>query len=209
MTDCCNCSINRPGGYKLTERGIELCGFFRNAKIADVGCGNGGTVRYLAYNHGADIIGVDIEVAYAASGDSWRIITADAAVLPFENSVFDGVIFECSLSKIKNPDAALNESFRVLKNGGKLLITDLYARGEAAELQGILGRLERWDDISHRTVKHGFQLLNFEDHTEVIKQMWAELVFENGIDALYDDVGADAETLKRIKCGYYLAVWKK
>ena len=201
--------INRPGGFELTEQGIQICSFPKSAKLADIGCGRGATVKYLAQSYGLDIVGVDIAAEYANVGSKWKIITADAALLPFEELTFDGVIFECSLSKIKEPDAAVSECRRVLKYGGRLLITDLYARGEAAQLSGMLGRLENTDVILRRLKNSGFKLLHIEDHSEVLRQMWAELKSEIGTDALYDDIGAGAAMLKRINCGYYLAVFEK
>gem|GEM_PF-6706267 len=38
--------------------------------------------------------------------------------------------------------------------------------------------------------------------------MWARIFFENGVTGLYG-LGADNGMLKQIKCGYYLAVYKK
>ena len=201
--------INRPGGFELTEQGIQLCGFPKSAGLMDIGCGSGATVRFLAQSCGFNVTGVDIAAEYAGTGSSWEIITADAALLPFEELTFDGGIFECSLSKIKDPNAAISECHRVLKHGGKLLITDLYARGEAAQLSGMLGRLENTDTILGRVKRPGFKLLHIEDHSEVLRQMWAELISDIGTDALYDGIGVDAAMLKRIRCGYYMAVLEK
>jgi len=47
----------------------------------------------------------------------------DAARIPVENDSFDGVILAEVLEHIKEPKAVLAESFRVLKSGGKLLVT--------------------------------------------------------------------------------------
>ena len=202
-------STNRPGGFELTKLGIDICDFPQTARIADIGCGYGATVRYLAKYHRLNVTGIDYEPEYADSGAGWEIVTADASKLPFENLTFDGFIFECSLSKMNDPDTALGECYRALKFGGKLLVTDLYARGEAAYLRGMLRRLERIVSVRRRAKKHGYKLLHIEDHSEVINQMWAELLINNGADALYNDIGADAAVLRKIRCGYYLAVWEK
>ena len=40
-------SINRPGGFEITERGLAIAGFKKGSRILDIGCGGGDTVNYL------------------------------------------------------------------------------------------------------------------------------------------------------------------
>ena len=37
----------RPGGFLLTKRAVSNCGFEKDQKILDVGCGMGATVKFL------------------------------------------------------------------------------------------------------------------------------------------------------------------
>jgi arsenite methyltransferase len=47
----------RPGGFALTKRAIEYCGFGKGARLLDVGCGLGATVEYLVDQHDFDVNG--------------------------------------------------------------------------------------------------------------------------------------------------------
>ena len=50
-------------------------------------------------------------------------IQADAAFLPFTNACFDAVVCTEVFEHVPSPQAVLHETFRVLKDGGVLLIT--------------------------------------------------------------------------------------
>ncbi|MCL1913107.1 MAG: methyltransferase domain-containing protein [Eubacteriaceae bacterium] len=201
--------LDRPGGFEITERGIGLCGFNATDNISDIGCGSGATMHYLSEKYGYHIVGVDIDPARVSENSSCEIRIADGAKLPFIDASLDGMIFECSMSKMEQRDAVLNECSRVLKPGGKLMVSDLYARGEEALLQGRLGRIDRKETILSVAAIFGFDLVCFEDWSDSLVNMWANLLFQHGSDVLYEELGAGAETLKRVQCGYFLAVFAK
>ncbi|OGZ30085.1 MAG: hypothetical protein A2931_04230 [Candidatus Niyogibacteria bacterium RIFCSPLOWO2_01_FULL_45_48] len=56
-------------------------------------------------------------------------IAADAQKLPLKNSSCDAVICEASLEHIKNPVPAVQEMYRVLKNGGLIYIIVPFIQG--------------------------------------------------------------------------------
>jgi len=200
--------FERPGGLDITGRGIEICAFPEGACLADIGCGGSETLRYLE-KLGYRVTGVDFNSEYHSESDKSPIITANAEKLPFPDSGMDGLIFECSLSKMNRPDAVLSECRRVLMPGGRLMISDMYSRGRGDVLGGMLGRVDTKEEILKRIEIFGFELLIFEDHSDKLMDMWARLVFENGRDALCSNLGTTCSALKEIKCGYYLAVFRK
>lgn len=167
----------RPGGTALTERALSLLRLAEGSRILDVGCGSGATVALLR-DRGFDACGVDIALSDSAPPE---LICADAEALPFPDGFFDAVFFECSQSKISYPVKAMAEARRVLKPDGSLVIEDLFTNAEAESLNGLLGRLEPYDEIFGRITAAGFRERIFEEHRDLLVEFWAQLVFEHGL----------------------------
>ena len=189
----------RPGGFEITDRALEVCSFPAAARLLDCGCGAGATLEYLR-GLGYEAVGVDI-------ADGEGIIRADAAALPFEDGCFDGVFFECSLSKMASPDAALAEAWRVLKSEGRIAVSDFYARGEELDFNGeLLGRAEKEESIIKRLEKAGFELIFKEDYSRLSDELCASLIMKYGGEGFWGMMGAGKDELRRARCGYALFV---
>jgi ubiquinone/menaquinone biosynthesis C-methylase UbiE len=78
----------------------------------------------------------------ANSGLRAELVEASAEQLPFEDSSFDTAVFTLVLCTVPNPAAALSETARVLKPGGKLLFVE-HVRAEDPGLAHWQDRLER------------------------------------------------------------------
>jgi ubiquinone/menaquinone biosynthesis C-methylase UbiE len=110
--------------YRL--RCLAKLGFaFRgHESLLDAGCGNGGVARLLR-ERVREVIAIDVE-RFAEwedlSGLTFRV--ADAEQLPFEDSSFDLVHSKDALHHMEAPERALAEYARVLKPGGRALITE-------------------------------------------------------------------------------------
>lgn len=102
-----------------------------NGRVLDVGCGSNRLVREHGCGVGVDVFpwqGVDL-------------VIEDAGRLPFADESFDCVTFLASLNHIPNREQALCEAYRVLRPGGRVLITML------TPLVGrVWHRLMRWRD---------------------------------------------------------------
>ena len=195
--------ILRPGGLLLTERALELITLTRSSRVLDIGCGGGATVSLLR-ERGFAAFGVDLRLAPDAPPE---LILADATALPFADNDMDTVFFECCLSKIDRPDIALSEARRVSKQGGALVVSDLFTRGEASEFTGLLGRLEPWQDIRQRIEAAGFRLRSFEECDDSLATFWGQLVFDHGLAAARELVCDCADALKSPENSYFLAVF--
>ena len=60
----------------------------------------------------------------AAMQDSLDWVVGDAMDLPFENNTFDVYTISFGIRNVTRPQEALNEAFRVLKPGGRLMVLE-------------------------------------------------------------------------------------
>ena len=111
------------------------------ARIADVGCGDGGLVRFMA-RQGARVTGIEpspgqLGRARAAepAGDE-DYLEGRAEVLPFADGELDAVVFFNSLHHIpvQVQGAALDEAARVVRPGGCIYVVEPLAEGRFFEL---------------------------------------------------------------------------
>ncbi len=211
----------RPGGLQLTARAVALASLGAGTTVLDVGCGAGDSVRYLC-TLGIDAIGVDCE----ASNDRitnraiepYTHIVANAGDLPFPTCSVDGVLAECSLSLMRDQDRTLPECARVLKDGGRLMISDLYARqpGTIAQVRAlnrscVAGMLVR-EEFEVRLVRVGFTVDVVEDHSVALRECAARYILEHGSLAGLWNCEADCPAeevqaaMRAARAGYFLLI---
>ncbi len=91
--------------------------------LLDVGCGHGALVPFANKHQytGIDCSTKMIEVAKKKNPNA-AFLLADACNLPFQNCVFDYIVFSHVLSTIPQYELALKEAMRVLKPNGKIII---------------------------------------------------------------------------------------
>jgi ubiquinone/menaquinone biosynthesis C-methylase UbiE len=118
-------------------------------RVLDVAAGRGASAIYLARTFGASVVGVDygsigVDAANAAAhsagiGGQVHFQQGDAEHLPFDAEAFDAIVCECAFCTFPDKSAAAGEFARVLKEGGKIGMTDITRRGEVPQdLQGLL-----------------------------------------------------------------------
>lgn len=122
---------DEPGrDHAVDENLIEFLGSRREADVLDVGCGTG---KQLASDHHAlaslRLVGVDrsfqmLRVA-ARRCPSVRWIHGDAVELPLASQTFDYATNQYSYPHIPEKDAFAREVFRVLRPGGRFVITNM------------------------------------------------------------------------------------
>lgn len=120
----------RPGGVELTERGLAHCAF-GGERVADLGCGPGVTLALLA-ERGLSPMGMDRSAAMLQEAErrlsGVPLLAGTLEGLPFRDACMDGIVCECVLSLSYTPERALGEMGRVLRPGGRLLLTDIVVR---------------------------------------------------------------------------------
>ena len=208
-------NICRPGGLELTARAAQLSGWQQGDRVLDLGCGRGASLRYLEESLGLVMQGVEADASLC---DAEKILYGDACKLPVEKESVDGILMECSFSRMEQPEQVLEECRRVLKSGGCLAISDMIACGEEvipedfphdAGTRAFLGRLEHEETVEARLAKAGFRIVAGENRTNALREMWGQAILDGGRDAVCQNLGCSWETIRRAKCGYYLWVCEK
>lgn len=170
----------RPGGPVLTERALEVCDLPAGSLIADIGCGAGGTLLHLERTRFFRLVGVDASAPLlavaAARLETARLVYGRAENLPFGRDTFDALFCECVLSIVDDKPAALDEFARVVKDGGLLVLSDVFSkagRDKAVETDRLFSQEELLDSLS----KRGFTVFFWEVHDRLLKEFAVRMIF--------------------------------
>lgn len=174
----------RPGGAELTRHGLWLCAFASGAIVLDVGCGAGASLALLR-EQGCVAVGLDRAVAVNGLAGQSPVIRADATELPFAGASFDGIVMECVLSLVDKPQAVMRQCARILKSGGRVLLTDLFAKnGVGLSAGAVVSRQASCHEralplaeMENLFAQAGFSIGRFEDHTVKLRELAAKLVW--------------------------------
>ncbi|MHB1652630.1 MAG: DVU_1556 family methyltransferase [Desulfitobacteriaceae bacterium] len=218
----------RPGGFSLTERALQICAFQAGAKILDVGCGSGATVELLRQGFNLEAVGVDPSPFQLELGKqrnpSLPLVLGVGENLPFAAAEMDGVLAECTLSLMTDLRVTIGEIHRVLKDGGRLVVNDVYARnpegiagirrmGVSTCLRGALLK----EELVNLLKDQGFEILHWEDHTGLLKQLTGQMIFTFGSmnnfwlksTSCTVDPAATQQALRQAKVGYFQLIARK
>ena len=123
-------------GRASTLEVAALTNFKASDLVLDVGCGLGGTARYLADRFNCKVTGIDLTEEYISIGkkltelvglnDRVELYHGSALDLPFENEEFDIVWTEHVQMNISDKNRFYSEIARVLRPGGRLLFHDIF-----------------------------------------------------------------------------------
>ncbi|HNH79967.1 MAG TPA: ubiquinone/menaquinone biosynthesis methyltransferase [Anaerolineales bacterium] len=107
---------------------IKLAQMTNTASLLDLGTGTGDLAREaLTQFPQARITASDFTLEMMRVGKKngpLNFSTADALHLPFNSTTFDAVISGFLMRNVINLDKAIEEQYRVLKNGGRIVILD-------------------------------------------------------------------------------------
>ncbi|MDE0483548.1 MAG: class I SAM-dependent methyltransferase [Candidatus Poribacteria bacterium] len=98
-----------------------------DAKILDLGCGNGISSRLLNQAD-YDVVGTDISPLFLKEARNWenqklRYQVCDVLELPFDNDSFDVLCSNELIEHLPDVETALKEMIRVVRNGGKVVLS--------------------------------------------------------------------------------------
>lgn len=142
----------RKGLYKHIS---ELAKQIQDGKLLDVGCGS---KPYQTLFNVKQYDGLEYDTEANHKNKSAEFFY-DGHRFPFENESYDNVISTETFEHIFNPDEFLSEINRVLKNGGKLLLTVPFVWDEHEQPHDF-ARYTSFG-LKHLLEKHGFEIVEY------------------------------------------------
>jgi SAM-dependent methyltransferase len=117
---------------------LELTG---GERVLDVACGTG-NAALVAHAAGGRVVGIDgsprlLEVARGRVPEA-EFVLGDAAALPFDDGAFDAAVSVFGVIFARPADAAAREIARVVRPGGRVVVTTWPARGPVFEVVALM-----------------------------------------------------------------------
>jgi len=127
------------GGRPATKAVGEQLQVSPGQEVLDIGCGLGGTARYLASTYGCNVTGVDITPEYVHVGNTLNrqfglgqidLKVASALDMPFGDGQFDRATMLHVGMNIADKNGLFAEIGRVIKPGGQMVVYDIMRTNE-------------------------------------------------------------------------------
>jgi len=240
MADCaCNLYENkdlreslgetlRPGGFSITKRALGFTNLREGSRVLDIGSGLGDTVSFLRRECGMDALGLEpselLISEAAAKYPDISLVKGAGENMPVEDGSFDGAFAECTLSLMDDLDRVVSECGRVLRRGGWLVISDVYARRPEHvhklrdfSVKSCLRGMLDLEQLEEKLASNRFEVAVREDQTECLRQLTVKLIFEYGSMAAFwsrmsgscADMDEFRHLLSLCKAGYFMMVCRK
>lgn len=176
----------RPGGVDATEWLFSQSTLTPDSIVLEVACNMGTTAIELVQRFGCTIYAIDMDknalakarqnVAAAGLQDKIQVLEANATKLPFADDAFDVVINEAMLTMYvdKAKTRLIDEYFRVLKPGGRLLTHDIMFTSDRLEA----GRQTQLEEIVKSNV------------SPMTRSSWKALFLASGFQSVDTHYGA-------------------
>ncbi|MGB5107252.1 MAG: methyltransferase domain-containing protein [Candidatus Zixiibacteriota bacterium] len=169
----------REATLELAERAKLKPGL----RVLDVGCGLGGSARYLATEQRCQVVGIDLTHEYIDTANKLAGLVGldhqvefhhgSALKLPFPDNSFDLVWTEHAQMNIADKKTFYAEIARVLKPGGRFVFHDIFAGDQDpphfpvpwAEIDS-LSFLTKSDQVRNLLPDLGLQVVQWDDKTQ-------------------------------------------
>ncbi|SMO79389.1 class I SAM-dependent methyltransferase [Fodinibius sediminis] len=163
-------------GRESTTELTELLGELTGREVLDVGCGLGGTARYLSSSFDCPVTGIDLMPTYISLAkklsnmvgleEKTSFYEASALELPFSDGHFDVVWMEHVQMNISSKDQLIDEIKRVLRPEGVFVFHEIFSISEAEPYLPV-----PWADVSS-----GSFLISQEDFRSNLEKAGLEII---------------------------------
>ena len=163
-------------------------GINKQHKVLDAGCGIGGSSLWLAKNIGCNVTGISLSAKQVQTANDLSQIENLQTLAIFEQQDFTATHYQAesfdviwaieSVCHSSDKSKFINEAYRLLKKGGKLILADFFKQENLAEKDAAL--IKHWangwaiDDFAtiqnftEQLKNAGFHNTNIEDATTKI-----------------------------------------
>jgi tocopherol O-methyltransferase len=207
---------------------MEISSVVATDKILDAGCGVGGAAIFLSMAKNAEVVGIslsDKQIEYAIkvaskhhpdARVSFKVMDFTRTTFPDES--FD-VIWACESVCQANKKAFINESYRLLKKGGRLIMADFFlTSGDQPDKHAWIRKwCDTWavseliscDLFTDGLQTRGFKSVKSFDYNQNIKhsakRMYLASLFGALPSELYNLIHPEVSPFAKnhYKCGYY------
>lgn len=140
----------------MLDQIVQLAEIRSEDRVLDVACGTG-LVSFALAPYAREVVGIDISPGMLAKAREIRhhrtvrnvhFVLGEAEHLPFKDGEFDAVVCRLAIHHFAHPEGEIREMARVLKFGGRLVISDTVSSEDEREAR-LHNALERLRDPSH------------------------------------------------------------
>ena len=176
---------------RTKRRMVEPLGFTPHDVILEVGCGFGTLARFLAREYGCQVVATNYSRRQLAQAKALlqptglahlvRFAWADFHALPYDDATFDYWWCQEAITHSTNKARVFQEAYRVLRPGGKAVLSDqlvrqeLLAPDERERIAARHGSTDLWDAAAYQQALQaaGFRIERYEDWSDHIASHFA------------------------------------
>ena len=180
------------GGRQATEDFVAQLGLSPEDHVLDVGCGIGGTARYLASTCGCRVTGLDLTpefveagrvlCAWVGLGERVDLTQGSALAMPFEPARFDAAVMLHVGMNIADKAGLFAEVGRVLRPGATFGLYDIMRRNDEPLVYPVpwaavpdTSALATPEDYRAVLAEAGFEVTKERDRREFAAEFFAAL----------------------------------
>lgn len=177
---------------RLIERLAEALRVQQGDRLCDVGCGYGGTARYLAWHHGAHVTGVTLSHAQADHARELDAPHVDIRVGDFLEAALDSETYDAAYSvesseHFADKPALFRRMHEILKPGGRLAISAWLAKESPSKFQirhllkpicreGRLPGMGTHSEYESMLAEAGFTDISYDDLSRQVPRTWTLVI---------------------------------
>lgn len=189
---------------------IQRMGVGAGSNIIELGCGIGGPGRDIAEATDANVIGLSVSInqlknlrriSRETDSSYMNAVMGDMQHLPIHSNSLDHAYSINAIYHVDDPRAVIEESYRVLRSGGRFGVddwftTELTAPEEHAKLRHnwstSANGFHHFDTFAHTMEQVGFRFVEMIDYTEEASKFLSEERFGKTYDEQIAPVLIDA-----------------